>query len=676
VTPRSQVDLPHERLDPAQASLLTGSLLVAFSYVFLANAWLGDDAYITFRVAQNFIHGHGLTFNPGERVQAYTHPLWMLLLSAASAITSEFFFTTLAVSYALCVLVLVVVFSYLRSLSRSALFLGFLLSSKAFVDYTSSGLEYPLSYLLIAWFYCRFFQDVRTARQLLPRDIVFYGLLASLAFLNRGDSILLYAGPLAYVAYRAWPIYRWRIASLFLASFAPSVIWLAFSYLYYGFPFPNTYYAKVATGIPRSLRLEQGIAYFANSINFDAFTLGTVALAAGLAVRTRRLSALAGAGSALLYVVYTISIGGDFMSGRFFAMPLLAASILIVSMVDDRRVALILGAGLVGYNLVAPLAPIKTRASYDGAWDWHLQNGIKDERGYYHRITNVLFYDPFRTMPDHVWFREGLSFRNSDQKVSVQGSTGFFGFNAGPEKYVLDRNALSDPLLARLPVSEALYFEFYAGHFFRDIPAGYVESCREGKNLIEDPLIHDYYDKLLNITRGPIFSVARARDIWELNFGRYRALHDLVNERRVVALSVPAVNTRFITDVGERDTRARVLRSVGRAGYLQTGPHIPLKPGRYRARWIGVVEAAASQEVGFVDVWVEGERLLNKRPVLHAGLPAEDKVLAEIEFILRSPTSDLEYRFYVNDGTRVVLERIVLESSDTDCAGRGSSACH
>jgi len=657
-----QVDLRHERLDPAEASLLTGALLVAFSYVFLANAWLGDDAYITFRVAQNFVGGHGLTFNPGERVQAYTHPLWMLLLSAAYAITSEFFFTTLAVSGALCVLVLVVVFSSLRSVSRSALFLGFLLSSKAFVDYTSSGLEYPLSYLLIAWFYCRFFHDVRTARQLLPRDILFYGLLASLAFLNRSDSILLYAGPLAYVAYSAWPIYRWRVASLFLVSFAPAVIWLIFSYIYYGFPWPNTYYAKVATGIPRSLRLKQGMAYFANSLNFDPYTLGMIALAAGLAVRTWRVASMAAAGSALLYVVYTISIGGDFMSGRFFAMPLLAASILIVSMVEDRRVIFILGAGLVGYNLIAPLAPIKTRASYDGAWDWHLQNGIKDERGHYHRLTNVLFYDPFRTMPDHVWFREGISFRNSDEKVSVQGSIGFFGFNAGPDKYVIDRNALSDPLLARLPVSEALYFEFYAGHFFRDMPAGYLESCRVGRNLIEDPLIRDYYGKLLNITRGPLFSVARARDIWELNFGRYRAIHDLVNERRMVALSVRADNTRFITEAGARDTRAGVLRSGGRAGYLQTGPHIPLKPGRYRARWIGVVEAAAGREVGFVDVWVERERMLNKRPILSPGSPTADKVLAEIEFILKSPTSDLEYRFYVNGGASVTLERIVLES--------------
>ena len=71
----------------------------AFTYIFLANAWLGDDAYITFRVAWNALHGYGPVFNPGERVQAYTHPLWFLVMTAAHAVTREFFFTSLVVSY-------------------------------------------------------------------------------------------------------------------------------------------------------------------------------------------------------------------------------------------------------------------------------------------------------------------------------------------------------------------------------------------------------------------------------------------------------------------------------------------------------------------------------------------------------------------------------------------------
>src|SRR5690606_452754 len=35
--------------------------------------WVCDDAFISFRYAQNLIDGHGLVFNAGERVEGYTN---------------------------------------------------------------------------------------------------------------------------------------------------------------------------------------------------------------------------------------------------------------------------------------------------------------------------------------------------------------------------------------------------------------------------------------------------------------------------------------------------------------------------------------------------------------------------------------------------------------------------
>jgi arabinofuranosyltransferase len=651
--------------DPTESTLITGVCLVIFTYVFLANSWIGDDAYITFRVIDNFVNGYGLTFNPVERVQAYTHPLWMLLLTAAYAVTSDLFYTTLAVSYALCVLALAVVFRSLSSLWQRALFLGVLLSSKGFVDYTSSGLEYPLSFLLLCVFYSRFLGVPGIAATISAFDVIAFGGIASLAFLNRSDSILLYLGPLALLAWMGWPAHRARLAGYFAIALAPVALWLAFSYVYYGFPFPNTYYAKVATGIPRSLQLRQGLAYVANSINFDPFTLGLIGLTGVVAVRARRLPEIAAAVSALLYVLYTISVGGDFMSGRFFAMPLLVCAIVVVRMVHRREMGAALGAALVAYTVIAPLAPVKTRANYpDGAWAWRLQNGIKDERGHYHQISNVLFYAPFRALPDHLWYREGISFRNSPEKVSVQGSIGFFGFVAGPTKYVIDRNALSDPLLARLPVSESLYFEFYAGHFFRELPNGYFESRREGRNLLVDPLLHDYYDKLLNVTAGPLFTSARAQDIWDLNFGRYRRIHELVTAQRPVSVSVAADNERFVTDVGVRNTRGEgtLIASGAREGYLQMGPNIPLKAGHFKVRWLGTTQAVPGAPLGVVEAWTDGERLVARRAVLSGEFSSGDKTLAELTFALDRPTTNLEYRLFVQKGVKLVLERINLES--------------
>lgn len=647
----------------AELALALGAVLVLFSYVFLANSWIGDDAYITFRVVDNFVNGYGLTFNPDERVQAYTHPLWMFLLSAAYLITSDVFYTAVALSYLLCLMAILVAIRSFESVSRAALFVGLLLSSKAFVDYTSSGLEYPLSYLLLSVFYVRFFRVVRKASVISPAEVVILSGVAGLSFLNRSDSILLYLGPLAYVAFITWPLYRLRLVRYIAAGFSPIALWLAFSYIYYGFPFPNTYYAKVATGIPREVQWRQGLAYVANSINFDPFTLGLIGLTAATAVAVRRAPEIAALASALLYVLYTVSVGGDFMSGRFFAMPLFVAAIVLTPMIQRRPAVLAAGVVVLGYNIIAPLAPVKTRANYpDGAWSWRLQNGIKDERGHYHYFTNVLFYAPMKAIPDHVWYRQGVSFRNSVEKVSVQGSIGFFGFTAGPAKYVIDRNALSDPLLARLPVSESLYFEFYAGHFFRELPGGYVESRRERRNLIADPTLHEYYDKLLNVVSGPIFSTQRFRDIWELNVGRYRRLHDLVRKQRQVSVSIAADNERFLTDVGTRNTRGDgALIASGREGYLQMGPHIPLREGRYTVKWVGTTEAGVGEPLGFVDVWDDG-RMLARRSIFQGEFPAGSKVLADISFDLTEPAHRLEYRFYVYRGVRLVLERINLES--------------
>ena len=41
-----------------------------------------DDAYISFRYARNLIEGHGLVYNPGERVEGYTNLVWTLFIAA------------------------------------------------------------------------------------------------------------------------------------------------------------------------------------------------------------------------------------------------------------------------------------------------------------------------------------------------------------------------------------------------------------------------------------------------------------------------------------------------------------------------------------------------------------------------------------------------------------------
>src|SRR5512135_1832902 len=66
----------HERLISAILLLLIHSLI----YTFALGGDAVDDAYISFRYAQNAILGHGLVFNPGERVEGFTNFLWTALM--------------------------------------------------------------------------------------------------------------------------------------------------------------------------------------------------------------------------------------------------------------------------------------------------------------------------------------------------------------------------------------------------------------------------------------------------------------------------------------------------------------------------------------------------------------------------------------------------------------------
>ena len=58
--------------------------------VFLGESWTRhaqlDDAYISYRYADNLVSGAGLVYNPGHRVEGITNLLWALLVAAGMAL--------------------------------------------------------------------------------------------------------------------------------------------------------------------------------------------------------------------------------------------------------------------------------------------------------------------------------------------------------------------------------------------------------------------------------------------------------------------------------------------------------------------------------------------------------------------------------------------------------------
>ena len=90
---------------------------------------------------------------------------------------------------------------------------------------------------------------------------------------------------------------------------------------------------------------------------------------------------------------------------------------------------------------------------------------------------------------------------------------GMTGYYAGPDVHIVDFFALADPLLARRPADP----NSRIGHFRRRIPDGYMQSIRQRRNGIENPQLARYYDDLVLITQGPLWTWERWRAIIRLN---------------------------------------------------------------------------------------------------------------------------------------------------------------
>ncbi len=65
----------------ALRAVAAGTLLILVAWTWsIYGPHIVDDAYITFRYARNMAEGKGLVYNPGERIQGSSTPLFLMLL--------------------------------------------------------------------------------------------------------------------------------------------------------------------------------------------------------------------------------------------------------------------------------------------------------------------------------------------------------------------------------------------------------------------------------------------------------------------------------------------------------------------------------------------------------------------------------------------------------------------
>jgi arabinofuranosyltransferase len=522
--------------------------LLALIYVLVVNAWVVDDAYITFRTVDNFVHGHGLRWNVDERVQVYTHPLWLMVMTAVYFVTREEFFSSMTVCFLLSLGTFVyctrfLTRGYRSDLWKAPLFVLGMVASKSVIDYASSGLENALSYAIVALFIIGFLRDSEDGREPLKqlRRSLF---LASLIFLNRPDLVLLFAPAVVYLffgAVKSTPVSR-LVATVLVATL-PATLWIVFSLVYYGFPFPNTAYAKsLSTGIPVSWKLQRGLDYAARSLRAD--TVGHLAIIAAcvVAVIYRARHSLFVMCGVVLYFGFVVYNGAaaTHMNGRFFSVIIFVAVLVLIRLLKNKRIAAGFAGLCVAYIAWSPVSAVKFGTSAYKMYPVHA-SGIDAKQYVYNEGAALINWRPGKRMPDHEWFRYGEDFLKNPRKFHIGGASGgdgigYLGFAVGPDKYIIDRVALSEPFLARLPAFQPpRYEQWKSGHFYRPLPPGYLETIAYKENRFPDKDLGRYYDIIQNITRGSVFRWGRFKDIWNINLGRYSSLIAAYDPQRAAA---------------------------------------------------------------------------------------------------------------------------------------------
>lgn len=500
-------------------------ILLALFVILMRTAWICDDACISFRTVDNFLHGYGLRWNVAERVQTYTNPLMVFCMIVLCFFTKEYYLT--AMIFNICctfAAVLIFMFGIARGkANRFALPMVLLICSKAFIDFSTSGLENSLEYLIAAIFYYFYLQWDKFSK----RRLLFLSFIGCLALLNRMDSILLFLPALVDAFFLKGEDKWYKNILPGFIGIIPFLLWEMFSLFYYGFLFPNTAYAKLNSGISTAEYMQQGLIYHLDFLNRDPLSVMGILLSFSLAVyifivfREHKLFCV-GIGM-LLYSIYIVRIGGDFMAGRFFAIIVFCAAIILLELRLKKNILVL--AGVLIFTAMLPFNNILSGAAYENGII--PVSGIADERGVYYKTTsllNAVRQDGYLTFNRYTWVQEAKDNLYSDDKIVVNGNIGFYGLTVGAEIHVVDGLALGDALIARLPVGYSQSWRI--GHLARIIPDGYLESIESGENLLTDKNLAEYYDVLHNIISGDLFSKERFKQIIDMNLGKYDYLID------------------------------------------------------------------------------------------------------------------------------------------------------
>jgi arabinofuranosyltransferase len=477
------VDAPEDAPEIAPPSRARRLLLAAPAYIPAAmiaiggwqHRWMDEDAFINLRIVDQIFAGHGPVFNAGERVEAATSTIWIVVLVIARGIFGAFAsmeWITLLASLAAAIAAFVVAGKATRRLHQGdegvAVPVGLLLVASVAVvwDFATSGLEMGLVWLWIAgsWFVL---VSVARSSEVASRRRFAFGVLLGLAPIVRPDlTVMLICFLVAWFAL----VRPRRLVFDLVAIFTLPVAYQIFRMGYYATLVPSTALAKDAGG----LHFGQGWTYATNFITpyrlwLSALIIVATILFRSLAHRDRRvaIATVAMLAAAAGHALYITAIGGDYMHGRLllpaffaFAIPASAVIPLRPAPASERRgQMLIAGVTVVAtiWALVSVVAfrPPPNPKSYllSPISDFRAASGAKlhpndTQFGLNGNEAAALYEQGVRgyfRLTDKAP-RPGL---DPDAFVLTLGSIGVPAYDAGRRIWVIDIGGLAEPLAAR-----------------------------------------------------------------------------------------------------------------------------------------------------------------------------------------------------------------------------------
>jgi hypothetical protein len=297
-------------------------VIITIAFLIHANHFryhIVDDAFTSFRYAQNLIDGYGLVYNPGERVEGYTNFLWTLIIACFMKIgfspepVSQILGT---ISGGIGIILLFLLSSLIAPKNKFLNLIAplFLSVNSCYAVWSTAGMETTFFTVLVLLGATRYVYEIQNKREM-PLSSVIFGI----ASLTRFEGLLFFG--ITFI-YQAILVIKKRILPktllvsllLFFSIFLPYYIW---RYTYYGWPLPNTFYAKVGSGTDQYIR---GLNYIKKFLFEFSGWIFLMILLVFRKISIYILYLLLITFSYLLYVIY---IGGDGLSIYRFMVPIL-----------------------------------------------------------------------------------------------------------------------------------------------------------------------------------------------------------------------------------------------------------------------------------------------------------------------------------------------------------------